>query len=246
MEETTIYDLLSQAQTRMTPTTVQQGVSAAEPMSVAGAYTANILSREGNADEARTFVPYRTLPPQTDYVYGADKQPLAKTDNSRLMSPRVAGTPNQLPVWRGWRPERPTANWDDLPMQILAPQQGPGIESTIPQEREIVNRADEMATAPYPTLPDSMSITPNMENRKGIYLEGPDLQETAMNGMGEDVASDVSDIAKNIAAAIQAKYAPTGVKPATAATAGGIPWGTLLTVGVIGAAVIYFVPKLTK
>ena len=249
MEETTIYDLLNQAQTRMTPTTVAQGVSAAQPMSVAGAFTANILAREGNADETRTFVPYRTLPPQTDYVYGADKLPLAKTDDSRLMPARVAGPPNQLPVWRGWRPNRPRSNWNDLPMQILSPQQGPGIESTIPQEREMVNRADEMAEGPYPTLPETMTITPEVQNQKGIHLESPELYgDNAMNGMGDDtswVSDDISTIAKDIASSIQAKYAPGTIKPPTTAST-GVPWGTLLLVGGIGAAAIYFLPKLMK
>lgn len=246
MEQATIFDLLDKAQARMVPTTVAQGLGPAQPMSVAGAYTANVLGKEGNANEARTFVPYRTLPPQTDYVYGVDKQPLAKTDNSRFESKPISGPPNQLPIYRGWRPNRPEMSYSDLGMQLFTPQQGPGIESTIPQEREMVNRAGQMATAPFPTLPESMSITPEMQNNKGIYLEGPDAeQETSMSGMGDDITDTISSLAKSIASTIQTKYGVTPIpKPAFAPS--NIPWGTLLTVGVLGAAAVYFIPKMTR
>lgn len=252
MKEIDIYSLLKQTQKKLIPTLVSKGDAPADPMSLPGIYARDIVAREGTATEDRTFVPYRTLGPQTDYVYGADKLPLAKIDNSTSQTPPIGPVPNQMPVFRGWRPHRPKIDYKDLGMEILQDQQGPGIESVMPQERELVNRAEEHATMPFPTLPEPMEITDSPESGKGIYLDAP--QEVAdegnmhsMNGMGDDVTDTISALAKNVASSIQAKYGtdPNAIKAAAAAQS-KIPWGTLALVGIVGAAAIYFIPKMTR
>lgn len=249
MQQISIYDMLKQIKNRMQPTDVAQGSGPPLPMSLPGVYERDTQGAEVRDTEARTFIPYRTLPPQTDYVYGADKQPYDIADNDTLQSPPIGPAPNELPIWRGWRPNRPVISYKELGMQIIQDQQGPGIESAIPQEREMVNMADERATAPFPTLPESMQITPEMQNDKGIYLETPSSvhEETNMKGMGDDVTDAIGTVAKDVVSSIQAKYGtnPAQIKAAAQAQS-TIPWGTLALVGVVGAAAIFLLPKLTK
>ncbi len=248
MEQTSIFQLLKQTRKLPIIQTAQRGGGPAGDMSLPGIYARNIFKESGKPDEARTFIPYRTLPPQTDYTYGADIQPLGKTDNSTLQAQPIGPVPNQLPVFRGWRPKRPAIDFNDLnaPM-FMQDTHGPGLESTVPQERELVNTADWRASTPFPTLPEPMQIT---NTPKGIWMEAETevFEDKPMNQMG-DLATDVSSLAKDIATSIQAKYGTNPAEIRAAAVAQNqsrIPWGTLATVGVVGVAALYFLPKLVK
>ena len=251
MKQTTIFELLKQARKLPITQTFQRGGESG-PMSVPGIYARNIFEESGSSNETRTFVPYRTLPPVTDYVYGTDIDEAAKLDNSTLQARPIGPVPNQTPVFRGWRPKRPAINIKDLeaPM-FMEDTHGPGLESTVPQEREIVNTADWRATAPFPTVPEPMQITSRPESNKGIWMDAKDEVEDEVKNMGNmgDLATDISSIAKDIATSIQAKYGtnPAEIKAAAVAQQQNrIPWGTLATVGLVGAVALYVVPKLVK
>ncbi len=239
-----------------------------KPMSQGGKYARGIRSKD-EAPQDTSIIPYRTLPPQSKYQYGADKQHYPTVPGPYYVGskPMVDYGPHR-PVWRGWRPKRPRSSYKDLSLEMPVPQRTYKIETDIPTERELIDMASRNATAPYPTVPGTTGQIPDPYREYGIFVRSA---APGMAGMGQDdapagpsvfgidiagVTQDVLDIVKlrmgkdlaeltleekRLAAQIAKEEIDKKTKPAPE-----IPWGTLAIVAAIGVGAIFILPKVLR
>lgn len=205
--------------------------------------------------EIDVIIPSRTLPPTKPYVYGATEYPLGTIPGPYSMESKpIENYGRHRSVWEGWRPERPTVAYDQLGAKMPTPGRNYKYESDIPEERELVGMSIRNATAPYPTVTEGQEI-PDPSREYGMYVEGKAM--SGLNGLGQ-TGQDVTGLAKDIAAGIQAKYGaqiekyksrqaglvPPAEQPASAKRP--FPMKTAAAVIGIGIFAVFVLPKILK
>lgn len=230
-------------------------------MSLAGKYARGTRGEDG-APIGDTFIATsRQLPPDKNYYYGVNKEPLGKVPGPYTVeAPLMQNYGPHRPVWRGWRPKRPETNYPTLGVAMPEPDRTYRMEPSIPGENEVVNMAMRNTMAPYPAVPQgegipdpSRNLYMKVQSELSGYLGymgymGDDTIITSTDGPTQPDAA--SGILSSIAGALKKIAAPaTPVKSLTVVTptpASTIPWGTIALVGGGAILAMFVLPKLLK
>lgn len=226
------------------------------PEGMAGKYARAVRAADSPPDQT-FFALNRTLPPAESITYGADTSvPPILPGPYGLSAPAMQNYGRHRPVWRGWRPERPTTTYPQLGVVMPQEDRTNKFEASIPTEAEIVNMAMRNAVAPYPTAPESQEI-PDPYREYNIYVEpqgslgylgflgnqAPSVPELIPGVTADKAVSVIDQLAKTVSDRYNVNPATgqvnTRPKPA-------IPWGTLAMVGGISLAAMFLLPKVLK
>lgn len=249
-----MFDDLNKAKKKLTPHSVNGKV-----VGEARKYIQANRGTEGDvAKEEDIIIPSRTLPPTKPIVYGATKYPYADIPGPYLLESKpVKDYGRHRPVWEGWRPARPETSYAELGSKMPVPSRNYKYETDVPGEDEMVDMADRNTSRPYPAVPEGEEI-PDVYREYGMYAEEGSENMSGLSDMGQ-IPTQVTSLAKDIAATIQAKYgaqiekykaqqsgitlpgAPSPFKPESK-----FPLGTVALVAGLGLAAVFLLPKILK
>jgi hypothetical protein len=194
---------------------------------IAGKFARAVRGVDGAPVGDSFLIMSRTLPPTMDYVYGANKEPRGTVPGPYYVgAPLIENYGPHRPVWEGWRPKRPVKSYPEVGKVMMEPERNYKIESSIPDQSEIINLAMRNTLAPYPTVPQSDPIPdPYRFNFMEVEKAPSEMsgylgylgflgqtettakpQTTTIQPAGDVLGFDVGGVAKSVADTIRTAY----------------------------------------